>query len=207
MAVQAISSPADIVNLALGRIGYKGRIGSLYDGSMVAKKALDLFAPTRDALLREGDWHFAQRSATLTLLKSAPAGGYVPTVRDWNPATDPAPPWLYEYAYPDDCLKVRIVKTVPALMPNFDPRPNNFSESNDNAYSPAKKVILCNVATAMIEYTGQVTDPLTWDADFVEAFAAGLARRLAPGLANLEMAKAEAQDEKFTAEVASQEQG
>ena len=38
------SSPADIVNQALVLLGHPGRVGSLYDGSMAAKKALDIFA-------------------------------------------------------------------------------------------------------------------------------------------------------------------
>lgn len=207
MAIQAISTPADIVNLALSRIGFKGRIGSLYEGSIVAKKALDCYAPTRDAILREGDWDFAGRTVVLTLLKSAPVGGYVPGVTDWNPATNPQPPWMYEYANPDDCLKVRNIKGQAAGLINFSPRPSLYTIGNDTAYTPSRKIILCNQANAMMTYTGQVTDPLQWNADFVEAMAAALARRLAPGTSNLEMAKAEAQDEKFTADVAAKEQG
>ena len=73
----AVSSPADVVNLSLVRIGYKERVSWLYDGSNAARAALDIYGQTRDALLRDGDWPFAMRSAVGVLLKQAP-DAYVP---------------------------------------------------------------------------------------------------------------------------------
>ena len=70
-----------------------------------------------------------------------------------------------------------------------------FSVDNDYSLSPPAKVVLCNIANAVLVYTGQITDPTTWEADFVEAFAAALGRRLAPSLVGLDPAKMEAQDE------------
>ena len=43
----ASAKSADMVNLALRRVGYKLRVGNLYDGSMAAKMALDVYAQTR----------------------------------------------------------------------------------------------------------------------------------------------------------------
>lgn len=201
----SVSSPADVVNLALRRIGYKGSVGNLYDGSEAAKDALDIYGQTRDQLLRQGDWGFAERNITLTLLKSAPVGGYIPPTV-WSTAYPPLP-WLFEYSRPTDCLKIRSVKSVPLFVPNFDPQPQLYTEANDNALAPPAQVILCNIAAAVLTYTGQVTDPTNWEPDFVEAFAAALARRLAPRLAGWEAAKLIAGDEQVSQARAMMEQG
>lgn len=189
-----ITSPADVVNLALSRVGYTDRVGSIYEGSKAAKLAIDIYSETRDALLREEDYGFAERNIAAALLKSAPAGGYFPP-NNWNGANNPPPPWQFTYTYPDDCLKVRSVKPMAFFVQNFDPQPNVFAIQNDNFFTPTRKVILCNVPNAMLVYTGQVTDPTVWEADFIEEFAAALARRLAPILANVDMAKFEAADQ------------
>lgn len=201
----SIQTPTDVVNLALVRIGFKGRIGNLYDGSMASKKALDLYSQTRDELLRQDDWDFAERNVAMTLLKQAPPGGYFPPTV-WTPAY-PSPPWFFEYAYPVDCIKVRSVKPVPLFVIDFDPQPRAFSVENDPALAPPAKVILCNIPSAILTYTGQITDPTSWEADFVEVLASALGRRLAPVLTGLDAAKMEAADESSSMIIADHEQG
>jgi hypothetical protein len=124
-----------------------------------------------------------------TLAKSAPAGGYFPPIT-WN-NTYPPLPWLFEYAYMDDCIKVRAVKPQPILIPNFSPQPHLFTVTNDGN----ERVILSNVKDAVVTYTGQVTDPTDMSPDFIEAFVASLARRFSALLANLDVEKIEGQDE------------
>lgn len=208
MAVNAsVTSPADMINVALGRIGYKLRVGSLYEGSFAAKKALDIYAQTRDEILRQNDWGFAERDIALVLLKSAPiGGGYIPPAV-WNPAVNPPIGYLFEYTYPSDCLKVRVIKPTPLFSPNMDPQPHNWTIANDKNFNPPQKVILCNVANALMTYTGQVTDPATWENDFVELFAAALGRRLAPTLSTMDVEKMEASDEAASMAVAETNQG
>ena len=203
----AAQNPADLANLALVRMGYsKGRVASLYDGSQAAKAFLDIYAQTRDEMLRQFDWGFAERNIALTLLKSAPVGGYVPPTV-WNPAVNPPVGYLFSYAYPGDCIKVRIVKPTPLFFPNMDPQPNTFSIANDNAYSPAQRVILCNVPNALMAYTAQVTDPTTWDTGFVESLAEALTRRAAPQLIGIEPSKMAAQAEAADTAMAEAEIG
>lgn len=202
----SVTSPADMVNLSLRRIGYKLRVGNLYDGSTAAKTALDIYAQTRDAVLVENDWDFAERNVTATLLKSAPVGGYFPPVA-WNGTANPPPGWLFEYLYPSDCLKVRILKPVPLFVLNFDPQPNAFFLANDNFYTPPQRVILSNVPNANLVYTGQVTDPATWSSGYVESLASALGRRLVPSLIGLNAIQPAAQDEAQELAVASNEQG
>ena len=204
----SVNSPADAVNLALVRIGFKKRIGSLYDGSEAAIAALTVYAQTRDELLRQYDWDFAERTEPLSLLKYAPPTGYIPPV-SWGPQYPPVP-WLFEYLYPADCLKVRAIKPIPLFAFNPDPQANEFSIGNDapaNAPSAPVKVLLCNVENAIIVYTGQVTNPAEWEADFIEGFAAALGRRLAPQLVGMDPAKMELQDEAASKAIAEQQEG
>lgn len=203
--VASVQSPADVVNVALVRIGFKQRIGNLYDGSEASVQALDVYAQTRDEVLRQFDWGFAERNVGLTLLKQAPPGGYTPPTY-WSPIYPPLP-WMFEYAYPADCLKVRAVKPTPIFIPEFDPQPYVFSVDNDSSLAPPAKVILCNVPLAILAYTGQVTDPTNWEPDFVETLSAALGRRLAAVLVGLENAKAEVPDEAQAAGVAEAVEG
>lgn len=201
-----ISTPADVVNLALSRIGQADRIGSIYEGSKAAKAAIDVYSQTRDELLRDGDYGFAERNVAASLLKFAPPDGYFPP-NLWDGTLYPPTPWLYEYAYPDDCLKVRSVKPQPLFVMNFDPQPNVFRIENDKYYTPSRKVILCNVENAMLVYSAQVTDPTVWEADFIEMFAAALGRKMAPVLATMDVAKFEAADEAQAHAIAATTQG
>jgi hypothetical protein len=201
----SVSSPADLVNVALRRIGYRLRVGNLYDGSEAANLALDIYGQTRDELMRQNDFGFAERSAALTLLKSAPAQGYIPpTVWD---STYPPLPWAYEYAYPGDCLKVRSIIAAPLFLFNPDPTPNLFEIANDTANGTVQRVILANVPSAIAIYTGRVTDPASWDVDFTEAFAAALGERLVPLLGNLNAIQVMKADEMQTLATAEREQG
>lgn len=201
-----ITSATDMVNLSLARIGKKEFIGTLFEGSEAARVALRIYGETRDEILRSFDWGFAERNINLTLLKSAPIGGYFPP-NAWNPVVNPPPPWAFEYAYNSDVLKVRSVKPVPLYVQNFDPQPNVFAVENDNNYTPAQKVILCNVPNAMLVYTAQITDPTTWESDFIDSFAGKLGLRLAPALANMDAAKFEASDAAQSTATAEMERG
>jgi hypothetical protein len=201
----SVQTVVDVANLGLARIGYKKRIGTVYDGSDAAKLILTVYAQTRDALLVDGNWGFAERNVLGVLLKSAPVGGYFPPAT-WNPATNPAVPWRFSYQYPSDALKVRAVKPVSLFTPNYDPQPWPYSIDNDNAFTPPQRVILSNVQAAVIVYTGQITDPTTWDVEFVEACAAQVARRVAPGLVGMDGVKMIAADANMEQQIAEETQ-
>lgn len=203
--VASLSKPADIVNAALVRIGWKQQIGNLYDGSAAANLGLAIYGQARDDLMRDGNWGFCQRTLSLTLLKAAPIGGYVPPT-SWSPIY-PQLPWNFEYEYPDDCLKMRAVKPVPIFVPNFDPTPYPFNIANDNTYSPAKRVILSNVQYAAGVYAARVVDPSTFPVDFSQALVDAVAEAIAPGLVGLQAAQKEEQEGAVTKHVAEMEQG
>ena len=189
-----ISSPAGVVNYALAKVGYKLRVGSLYDGSEAAKKALDIYGSVRDHTLYSGDWDFSQRTVQGTLLKQSPTHPPSYIVKPWTPAY-PSPPWEFEYAYPNDAVRIRAVKRLPAFIPNYDPRYNRYWVDNDNGFSPPQKVILCNIPNAIILYTGQVTDPNQWNEGFLNVFADALGKALGPVLMGLDAYKLAATEE------------
>lgn len=175
----SLTTPEMILNVALQRIKFPQRIGSIWEGSRQAKAGLDCYGQTRDDLLRSQDWAFARRDTQLTLLKSAPAGGYVPPTA-WNSTDYPPLPWKYEYSYPSDALRIRSIRYPEIFLVNYDPKDNRFSVNNDDTPAPAVKTIVTNVGeTAIATYTGRLTNPATFDADFTEALIEALARRLA----------------------------
>ena len=67
-----LTSPAQVVNYALRKAGYRNQVGSLYDGTDQSKATLDLYGQMRDAMLATGEWDFAQRTSVGALLKQAP---------------------------------------------------------------------------------------------------------------------------------------
>jgi hypothetical protein len=161
-----VNSPEDVCNLALDRIGYPTSIASIYEGSAASRVALRQYAQTRDGLLKAWDWQFAER-----FVAAVDAG------------QTPPPPWLYEFEYPSDCLRVRyVMPAAPGSYPVNDPYPVLFSEFNDTRISPPTKTVLTNISPATIVYTGQVSIPSEWDAGFVDALAEALARRFAVAL-------------------------
>lgn len=193
----SIQTPADLANNALTRLGYRLRVGTLVDGSNQSQVILQVYGQTRDEMLRNFDYDFARRTISLVLLKSAPPGGYFPP-DTWNPATMPPAGFLFEYVYPSDCVKIRNLVPQPSFVVNMNPEPIDWTEFNDNGYTPPKRTIVTNVESAIATYSGRVTDPTNWDVAFSEAFAAALARRIGPSLVSLDAAKAEGADEQVS---------
>jgi hypothetical protein len=200
-----ITSVADVVNLALRNIGYKLRIGHIYDGSDAANQALDIYGQTRDDALRDGEWHFAERTASLSNpLKSAPDNYFD---APWDSAANPPPPWRFEYAYPADCLKARQVKFASGFIFNPAPTPVLWEDANDQYFAPARRVILCNLNPALLVYTGQITDMATWPPDFVDLLAARLGARLKRGLMSADLTAVDASEVTEAQQTAQSEQG
>ncbi len=167
-----LQSPAQIVNAALGRIGYKLRIGSLQQGSEAANAALVIYGQTRDFLLTVEDYDFARSSVLAT-----PVAGTVPA------------PWLFMYAYPDNAVRVREIMTPTYLANLNDPLPIDFSRGTVVANGVTTQVVLTNDAADTLVFTEQVTDPSLYQEGFTEAFIDALASRLAPILTDMKTAQ------------------
>jgi hypothetical protein len=178
----------DIANMAARAGGVQKRIGEIYEGSELSKVALELWQQTRQELLQFKDWYFNRRAnIALTLLKGPPPdGGYNP-IQPWN-NTYPAPGYLYEYAYPADCLELRAIIPMPiGFMPDSDPLPSQWRVDDDQlpnvvdgvATGPEAKVILTNTTNAMAVYRADVTNVTLWEPNFVAAFVASLGKKFA----------------------------
>lgn len=173
-----LQSPEDLANAVLARMGAKKRIGSFWNGSEESRRFLDIYGQTRDAVLRAFPWDFASKDASLGApLKTAPVGGYTPAI-PWTNANPPLP-YIFEYAYPADMVQLRSLRDATLGLPNFDPRPSLWRIATDNVNGQPAKVILANLANAVATYTWQSTNPVNWEADFVEEMIDALLRRLA----------------------------
>jgi hypothetical protein len=96
-------TPTDIANQALDAIGLEFTLGDIEDGTRPAQVCLRAYWQCLRQLLRAAHWNFARASAPLTLL--ADATGQTPNVG----TIVPFGPFVYEYAYPIDCMKMRFI--------------------------------------------------------------------------------------------------
>lgn len=167
------TSVEDILNSALRRVKYPTPIGSIWEGSRASRIALDYYGQTRDALLNDRDWDFARQVVNLgDPIKTAPPGGY--GTNPWDANTNPPLPWLYEYPYPPNCIVIRSLRPIPAVLPERNVLPNIFVAGNDTISHA--KVVMTNLLHAQATITGRITDPSQWqDAGFVEALIDQLA--------------------------------
>lgn len=163
----------DILNAALRRCSYGTMIGNIMEGSRAARVALDYYGETRDALFAEFDWSFLQQEVDLGLpIKTAPPSGY--GITPWNPTLNPPPPWVYEFTYPANCIKVRGVRPLPLFIPEAMPRVNIFQQVYDAQL--AAKVIVTNLSRPLAMITARVTNPAEWqDPNFTDSLIERLA--------------------------------
>jgi hypothetical protein len=191
-----MTTRTDIINRALAAISAQADIANSAENSKEAVAARLLYDPTRQQLLRSAHWNFARRTAGLTLLKAAPGTPENPaaaTSAGWTPDL-PAPPWLYAYLVPADCLQLRYVlpQTVagggsmaPGMgAPGAGLLPQLFVLASDvNGQGQAVNVVLSNQRRAIAVYTADVQNEGLWDAAFQEAMVFGLAARFAMTIA------------------------
>lgn len=193
-----MTSIVAICNRALQSIGTRTTIASLTENSVEARNCNLIYADTRDEVMQMAYWNFAQKTSYLALLKSAPSTPSNPnsTANQWSSAY-PSPPWLYEYAYPSDCIQIsRIVQQIQNTYVGtpFTSGGNNiypfmvgpgapFKVSTDtDPNGQQKNVILTNQYQAIGVYTMRITDPGLFGAQFTEALVQALSAKLALAL-------------------------
>lgn len=187
-----------VCNRSLLSIGTRSSIASLTEGSTESNACSILFQPTFESLARSASWNCLRQQASLTLLAAAQG---TPENVDGTSLPLPPVPWLYQYAYPSDCLDVRSI--IPAL-PNTTPAGTtplttasnvnapwittpyqvNFvvAYSTDSSGSPIVTV-LTNLSQAIAIYTVNQANPSIWDSLFSQAMVSSLAAYLVPALA------------------------
>lgn len=209
-----MASEVSICNRALQAINTRTSIASLTENSVEARNCALIYADTRDEVLQMAFWNFAKKTNYLALLKSAPGtpSNSSSTASQWSTAF-PAPPWLYEYAYPEDCIQMRkIVQQIQnyyvgtpymtggsATYPYAVGPGSPFEIATDeDIQGQQQTVVLTNQYQAIGVYTKQITNPALFGAQFVEALVQALAAKLAlalsgqVALANTKFAQANA---------------
>ncbi len=109
-----MSTPTEIANEALDQAGCNIIIGDLTEGTHAAQVCLRSYSTCRQQLLRAAHWQFARKEAPMVLL--ADATGQTPDVGTMVPTS-----WIYEYAYPIDCLQVICVPWNCQIEPGTPP--------------------------------------------------------------------------------------
>ncbi|MGA2937291.1 MAG: hypothetical protein ABSF52_09365 [Syntrophobacteraceae bacterium] len=191
----------DICNRALSVIGTRSSIASMTEANPEAEACTTHFEAATRALLRLAPWSFARYQANLALIAAA---GNTPENPNNTPPFPPVP-WTYEYAWPQDCVRLRQVKPpyyppgeTPensglVLMPGFYQAPMNmpFGFNNRPSYQIGLdydangnqiKVIMSYIEDAIIIYTALVDNPNLWDDEFSEAMVFMLASHLVGAL-------------------------
>lgn len=173
-----MTTETDITNRALQLIGTRTTVTSLAESSNEASQANLVFAAVRDWCLGVTNWNFARQTALLTLLNSRP----LPPVVPWNGTV--SPPWLYEYQYPTDGLKIQYVTNseVNSAITAWVGEPKRFVVAYDINGAILKQVILTNETNAIAVYTARIIDPTKWPWMFERFMVSALAWTLAPAL-------------------------
>jgi hypothetical protein len=188
-----MTSPVDLCNMALDQISARTSITGLNPASPPANVAAQVASRTyqiqADAVFRAAHWNSARLQKPLTLLRARrgtpenPSGTTLP---------EPPIPWVYEYAYPPDCLAVRFVvpKKVPDSAVSAVPIMTNVGihhrhqVNTSMPFVPAidtdangnqVKVILTNARNADAVYTGRIANVDLWDASLQNAVIGTLA--------------------------------
>lgn len=194
-----MSSVTQICNLALQKVGTRSTIADLTEDSNEARNCNLVYETTRDEVLGMAFWNCARNTLTLSVLKSVPGTPTNPSapsspvwIPDWPP-----PPWMFEYAYPTDCIQMRYLVPQPAVgwagsvpifgtavttFPQYEGMPVRFAVANDQISGSDTTVILTNQYQAIGVYTKRLTNPNLFSAQFIEALSSAIGAKITMAL-------------------------
>ncbi len=178
-------SKTSIVNLALAHLKKKG-ITSMDEPSLAASVAKEFYDIDRREALRACDWNFAGFDQKINLIASVNDADFDPT---FNTIQDQIPGWLYCYAEPPKCIRVRKIYSparIEMTSPYID---RTLHERYENGQDQIKwllqrcpksnvKAIYTQVQCAWAKITLDITDESQFDDSFVKGFAWVLASSL-----------------------------
>ena len=151
-----MATVVDFCNAAISHCGTRSKITSIDEGTPEATACLNHYDFVRDATLRAYDWNCARMTTQLAQL------------------TCKVSRWMYEFALPVDCLRLRRLNDIPV------PAPQQWYElaADKDSMGNYIGVLFCNVPSVAAIYTAQVTDTERWDAGLADAVTYGLAARI-----------------------------
>jgi len=147
-----MTSPVDICNLALTRIGHT-KISSLDENSKGADLCSLHYPLCRDAVLRAHPWNFAVRRATLALS-----------------STTPNHEFEYYHVLPTDCLKV--------IRTGWEADGCDDTEYRIENLAGVGRCLATNESVVRIEYIALITDSSQFDPLFVDVLAQRIAAEI-----------------------------
>lgn len=152
-----MASDTEICNVALSHLGVSKDIQDLdSDNSKEAAACRRFYEQSRDEVLEDFDWPFAETRVSLNLVTS-------------NPNTD----WLYSYQYPSDA--VRLIK-IPSGIRN-DTQDSRIPYKV--VHGTSGKLIYTDQQDAELIYTKRVTDVSRYTAKFRMALSLKIAGYIA----------------------------
>ncbi len=174
MPARFVASSTIIANQALRHIAVDKPIASLTENSTNALTVSAFYDMVRDEVLRDFNWPFARRFATLALVGGTTT---VPVTMDYQ----------YSYRVPADCIKPR--RLLPGTR--LDVRQTRWAfiiggdATGKLLYTdfPVVDATSTTPQQPQLEYTAEVATETLFDADFTQAFALKLAFYIAPSLA------------------------
>ncbi len=143
----------DIYNLALSNIG-QTQINNPLENTRASNACNAYYNTSRDFVLQDYDWSFAERRVTLALVDFTPVG------------------YTYAYALPSDWLKSRRI-----WKESEDASPVQFIENSNDKKNGT--LLLTNKAEPVLIYTARITIPNVFSASFVVALGWKLAADIA----------------------------
>jgi hypothetical protein len=153
-----MSSETEISNMAISHLGVGKEIADLdTETSAEAKACRRFYDIARDTVLRDFQWPFATKIASLGLVES-----------------DPNTEWDYSYRYPSDCITLRRILSG-VRQDTLDSKvPYKIAQDSSG------RLIFSDEENASVEYTVKVTDPAKYTPDFTLALSYRLAVYIAP---------------------------
>ena len=151
-------SKLDICNMALAILGQVD-LSSLTEENQRAQLCRQYYDIVRQQLLRAHDWSFAKATDKLLLIRKDDNKG-----KEW-----------FVYNKPAGCLFI-----VKVFNNNRLQKPGEFYLEYDSVKK--NEVIRTDVEDAYVEYTKDIEDTSIYDSQFIEAFSAALAAKIAMSL-------------------------
>lgn len=153
-----MASITDICNMAISHLGISKDIANVSTEQSAEAKACRRFLDiARETVLKDYNWPFATKMATLNLVEE-----------------DPNDEWAYSYRYPSDCLYARRILS-------------GFRDDTDLTRIPYKItqdstgiLIYCDTENAILEYTLNTENIDLFSSDFKVALSYRLAHYIAP---------------------------
>lgn len=157
-----MASKTQIANMALSHLGVGVEIANIEtEQSQEATACRRFYDVALQATLRDYQWPFATKQATLSLIESLTA------------STDE---WDYSYRYPSDCIDARRILSGTRNDSRQSRAPFRILKDS------SARIIYTDQENAILEYTELVDDPGFYPPDFQLAFSYRLAYLIAPKL-------------------------